>query len=321
MNEERSVTKQKETKRQHTVPAVFLKAFASDGNLTRDGKIHMYFREDGGRKEPIIDNVSIQNHIYTLRDHPKETRQSLEKTFGDIEKDADVPLGKLRYGQSIDDQDRGALSGLFALQYLRTQEMLRNVHAQDAELSKPENSIAYIQKYRDRFDAYQGPEAVDDVIAEIRRTGQGLDRSRSRMLLYAFKPLPDLAESIDSLNWRLERAAKGTAFITSDNPVFVRRRGRPWDVAPVGFEREDLDVEMYVAISPDRFLMGSRKAPRQRNRRVSQARVEHLNRLTIMMADRFVFASKACKQIERLLTQERDFRVQWPDLVSELLSG
>ncbi|EMI41137.1 hypothetical protein RRSWK_06196 [Rhodopirellula sp. SWK7] len=89
----------------------------------------------------------------------------------------------------------------------------------------------------------------------------------------------------------------------------------------MGFEREDLDVEMYVAISPDRFLMGSRKAPRQRNRRVSQARVEHLNRLTIMMDDRFVFASKACKQIERLLTQERDFRVQWPDLVSELLSG
>ncbi|GAB5512781.1 DUF4238 domain-containing protein [Rhodopirellula baltica] len=322
------MAKQNETENQHTVPAVFLKAFASDGNLTRKGKILQYSRETSNCKELSIGKqASTQDGIYTLQDHPEKTRMFLETTLfaNKIENDAGAPLSKLRSGQPVSGDDRVAISAFFALQCLRTKARIEDVHAQDAELFKPENMIRYVQLNREKLNNLQGRDAVDEEISRIRNTGEVAGRSRSRRLLELFNSnLGGLTECIWSLNWRVERASKGTAFVTSDNPVFVRHRSRPLKLAHVCLDPEDSDVELYVAISPERFLIGSwnpESGSTHPKATISHTRVEHLNRLTVVMADQFVFASKRCKQVERLLAQERNSRVQWPDLVSALLSG
>ncbi|GAA5507656.1 DUF4238 domain-containing protein [Novipirellula caenicola] len=309
---------QPKKKHQHTVPKMFLSAFACEEN---ENQIFQYSRESLDVFPVAIRKATVQNHAYSIPDHPLVHELFLEDSFMKLESEASLPLLKLRRGERIESLkkvERYRISELFAVQFKRTTAMLQHRDSHASDFARPENTLAYIEKHHADLEKRFGQLEVDKLINRTIETGMGLNVPRQQTLLHAFIGLPRLTDTIFRMNWRIERAPCNQFFVTSDNPVFVRRRGRPRDTHLVGFERDDLGAEVYVALSPSKFLIASWDTPRTR-KSASSSRVFELNRLTVLMANRFVYASRKLPSVMELLVMEQDFRLELPDLIGEVL--
>ncbi len=191
-----------------------------------------------------------------------------------------------------------------------------------------EGYLAFIEGLRPKMLERWSEEEIAEVIESVKRKGCGTVPAKWQLQLVTFLNLQEWVDRIYRMYWRVEVVHPGKEFVTSDNPVYVRRRGHPRDPAVVGIDRADLDAELYVAISRNRFLICSWKKPEhligQRGslsaeasistRTISPGRVDELNELTVLMSDKYVYSSRQLVDIEALVERCSDFRLELPKL-------
>lgn len=179
-------------KRQHTVPEMFLKAFASG---KKGNTLVQYLRSTGDCSEVNVSDAAVQKHAYTLREHSTLDPMYLEHRFNILETAAGVPLRKIRSGEPLATEDRFRLSELFAAQERRTTARSEHRETQaDAFKNSPEDTIAFIERDRARFESRCGRDEVDRLIEKIQTTGQGLEPSRNEWMLNAYLGLQKATE-------------------------------------------------------------------------------------------------------------------------------
>lgn len=305
-----------ETVRQHTVPVMYLSAFAT--RQDRAGILQQYSREDCTSVAVSVGDATVKKHAYTIHNDKQIPRMAVENWFAEIEGNATEPLRRLRSTGSVSPEEKMILSVFLAIQMRRTIAALTQFKSVSTRMASPENIISFIHQIRPRIEKYFSSDAIEKYIDDIKCGRNRIELDRGRAIISVFGNIQRYATAINGMKWSISESPQNKFFVSSDNPAYVRRRGRPRDPGIVGIERADLDAELYFPLCPDLFLIAAMK-PQKHRGRVSKQRVIELNRLTILMANRFVYAQNLSLEIESLLLQEREFRLQQPDLVRVLL--
>lgn len=289
--------------RQHTVPAFYLRHFAIPGQQ----RIVCCDRRSGRIKSQSIRDTAVSKHIYTLRNN--RDPMALEDAFCELEQEASSGFRRLLAGHSLDKQIKSRLAPFMAAQLKRTMWVHKQHIQFIAEANKPENIVAYVSRLRKILESRFGSQEVDAFVQQTMDGKTRFDFDQAEMLRRAQRKLRDYCEALMDMHWRLEVSPR-SEFITSDNPVYIRRKGRPMDPGLVGLERADLNAELHFPLSPQLFLLLSWNQERIWRRKVSYLRARELNRLTILCSDRQIYGPSISRSLQQLVAEHRGFELK-----------
>jgi hypothetical protein len=243
---------------QHTVPDFYLRSFTPP---TGQKCLWAYSKN---RPHPHVmspKKATTHKHVYSdlLKDGSWD--ETLEDSFGRIETATASPLKELANGHPPGRTERWAISFFMALMWYRPYGLRAHADAQAEALATPDGTIAYIQSRPDIYDAFSR-EAVDEYIEKVRNEGRGVRMPKNFHLVNLFERASHVAVSIFAMSWTVEHSVPGSFFITSDNPVLVRRAQNILDPGLVGFDRDDLEAEMGFPLSRETFLIARWRGPR-----------------------------------------------------------
>lgn len=204
-------------KRQHYLPAFYLKGF------TRDGLLWLYDRQkDEYRRQPPH-NTAVIGHYYTTSTDSGERDYSVENHLATVEAEAKPVIAKLEAGEDITVEERVEFAYFLALLLSRTpkhereleeigdamhkllaKEMIPSVEAAAAVLKQcggcsettPESFFRFVHEERFHMKASR-------------------DFSIEVMLDHALK----FSKSLALMDWLIVHADGHASFITSDSPL------------------------------------------------------------------------------------------------------
>lgn len=290
-------------KRQHTVPRFYLDGFVEHG-----GGIWQYPRDQSKPIQISSRSSAVGKHFYTYRMGDGSRTTALEDALSNVESKAAPVIRRLLEGHSIEESDRLNLSRLIAVQMVRGFDVRDRAVAQSEKLRDPDFATAFLDSCSEI-----PAETRDRYKQEILESGEGPSIDQSFYLPYVMANTERYGHLISEMRWRFERVPRGCFFVTSDTPVVVRRRGHDLDEYPVGLARADLDVEMTFPLSKDMMLLAAWShtfRSRRRSRSTTFARVQELNRRTVLTAHRYVFSPRRCDTVEQLIASHADFKLK-----------
>ena len=297
-------------KSQHTVPAFYLRNFSVDDKrshifrLNRDG-LHV--------KRTAIKKATVVENIYTQFSHSDP--MVLENAFGNIESQAAPAIRKLVNGDNVSDLDRESIAYFIAAQLKRT-TLVNDRHLQEvAAVRNPEVVVRYVERARKRLERKVSAKELDKFIQEIQSGLKTIELSPQELMANSQHRIRDYAEAVMEMSWHVFHT-KTDAFVTSDNPAFVRRRGFPFDPGIVGIDRQDLDSVLYVPLSTRYFLTASWRRIRE-PRVATYAKVRELNRLVVLCSNDNVLGSQIDSSVVEFAMTYKGFRIGFPSWSAE----
>jgi Protein of unknown function (DUF4238) len=279
----------------HYVPQKYLQGFAVPNDSTR---IWMYDKKTRSWSLPSIKRVAQQRDYFP---EDVETRLTFE-----IENPANAVLNRLRQGQQLDNQDRAALENYIAVMLMRVPRRRRKGY--ESFPAVRESTFAEIREEIASSTNEVGQDLISSLLKEIDRLEEVYEDvipENVRERIHSPWASDAIIGAIRQMTWRLTPAARGTFFLTSDNPAYF------FEAFGVGSER----AELTFPISSTLAMLGShRGAPGSTiMTRVRTAISKEINRRMISGAERFIFTPQRATWIEVIASKPDPYlsRIEW----------
>ena len=293
-----------EPKRQHYLPAFYLRKFAEDGFLW------VYNNHDRSIKKLQPSKTGVLKHFYTGTDANGQPVYSMEHYLAQIEDRAAIALDRL---ESIDvhgtqeveaakvpsERQLGDIS-VFVSAFIVRVPKFRDALEKDilamgkaflmAGFGSAEKAQQTMDELRRRGIDIPTTDAksLSDV---VRSDGMNLRLNRNYVLATIAEWLGDFARALSKLDWIYQKAPTDTCFITSDSPVSI---WSPNDLnakgQPVGGLLEE-QVYKICPLGPDTCVsIGWNSSEGFRIEEVPAHIVALTNRIVAYNCERFLFA-------------------------------
>ena len=222
----------------HYIPQTYLKGFATDDD---DRRVFFYDKRVGEAKKRLIEDVCSQNNLYRLLMDGGEPSDDLEQSFANIAEPAFKEIvTKLLNREPLTHKQKSEFAAYICLQMIRTPAS-RKIH--DAMETAIMDIVANKQWAKlldddERAKAFEDirKETGVDVSALTKEDIQGIidgtkfktewDIPKENWIKRQFEMLLPILRAYERMHWRVVFAPKGSAFITSDNPLGVLVRMR-----------------------------------------------------------------------------------------------
>lgn len=297
--------KKPEKVRQHTVPKSYLKGFTLEGD-----QLVQYDRDTGKAMTVNIKDASVVKRIYSLQQADGKWNDSIEDYFMRLETDAIPRLDRLAQGHLPTHQDKCIMALHIARQMQRGRFLADFAQREASKFLDHEFTLKILEANQQKFIAKHG-KTFETALEEFKQAKHGFEIDPKTYLRYILPETPAIAAPIADFHWRIERA-RGAYFVTSDNPVCVRRRGEPVNPRVVGLLLPN--AELYFPLNKTTMLIVSQVPSRDWKRTVRPARVRELNRIIVISAFRFVYAPAVDPEIEALIQEHMQDRIRFEDM-------
>lgn len=254
----------------HYVPQHYLRHF---GTPEDPSNIWMYDKFEKESKRLPIKNVAQSSGFYS-----EEDERGLSNK---IEAPAQSPLDKLRKGQQISVEGRGAVAVYLESMIKRVPHFRRRI-IEEAPQAK-DTLVATIRENPEKW-ASRANSSLEVLLQATERWKQEFDSRSLSMkddMIRRQWTSSAVIELIFSMTWRIIKADDSNRFLTSDNPVFFDR----------GLGLQHRLVEISFPLASNVALHGSWQGP-QEGLLFVQARpilVKEINRRVASIAERFLF--------------------------------
>jgi hypothetical protein len=299
---------------QHTVSRFYLKQFTATNG---DRILWQYDKETQrlARKSPA--SATAEDHFYSVQRADGTWDDSIDDALQVGETRAAPAVRKLAAGNEIPLGERDVVGAFIGLMLLRVQGLSEHADAVRGGLLTVEETVRYVERNRAQFVGRSSDAKVDEFLSEVKSRGYGVTVPRNFHLEGLLQRAARFAHDIKIMHWTVYFAARGSFFVTSDNPAFVRRPEFPMDPYLVGIERDDLGAELGFPLSRSSFLIASWNSGTGFSiEKASKTRTHELNRRTLLSANRHIFSPEKSEAIFDLVREHAGFRLKYPTLPS-----
>lgn len=280
------------TKRQHFVPKLLTSNFCFSDHESENW-IWQYTK--GSKRTPqkkSIKSINFRDYYY----EGETINNVIEMTLGDIENNASRIIKSLHglpeTKQTITNEEKEKLSFFIAILITRNpsfrtpikeiyERIAQNTLSMQLEIDKAANTLEHLpSQYADIF---YDPHSYSIEIKE--------HVSLQAMITCAV----EITKSILNKKWHFFRSYDDNPFLTSDNPVSVR-----------GYGPAHPDSTLFVNLGSSLSLVIGGKSSDMEIFQAANDQIDKLNRLTTVSASKFIYASKNCKKILKLVSNESE---------------
>lgn len=287
-------------RRHHYVPRFHLNRFANDG------RICVFDRQSGTTRRAGVGDVALQKDLYRI-DVPDLAPDALEIALSDIESAASRVLGDVEKNHQMPASEENLRTLLYfvALQAVRIPQQRNNV---DATLQKIFRMMT-LQVADHRYD---------EIRTQIRQTNPSqADLPKEELIRLIADPdsigikvapelelmlMKDMADGIYEIlihrRWNVAVVTpnKSNRFVTSDSPVLLYFTRKPPPRWSPGFGLSHTVV--FFAVSPTVAIWSDTDSRIEDKIYMKNHMIRHMNWLTAMQCDRFVFSGRDDVEVE-----------------------
>jgi hypothetical protein len=214
--------------------------------------------------------------------------------------------------------DRQLVAQYIGLMFMRTRGPRDNAASYVTELESSQFGIDLVERHRKLFYEEFGKSQVEQFYKNAKEKGTGLRMPKNFHLANLFQRVEEWGRKVFSMEWTIWEAPASTFFIISDNPAFARDPCKLKAPAILGIDRDDLNVELGFPLSSRAFLIAKwGKGPILLRESCRPLRVLALNTRTAVSAIDEVYSPARDAQIESLVREHKDYRVQYVQLTRE----
>lgn len=281
-------------RRHHYIPRFHLNRFANDG------RTYVFDRQSGKTRHAGVGDVAIQKDLYRI-DVPDMGRDALEIALSEIESAASHVLRDVEKNQQMParEEDLRTLFYFVAMQAVRIPQQRNNVDAALQDIFR----MMSVQVAEHRYDeiregiAHTNPGHADlskeelmRLIADPNSVGIKVAPELELMLM------KDMAEGIYEIllqrpwNVAVVTPNKSNRFVTSDSPVLLYFNRKPPQGWSPGFGLSHTVV--FFAVSPTVAIWSDTDARVDDKIYMKNHMIRHMNWLTAMQCDRFVYSGR-----------------------------
>lgn len=234
------------TRRQHFVPAFWLKQFAD-----QDGKVTVHDREQRKEWSAAPTEIGLEKDFYSVA-IPGVPPDAGEKALAQIEADAAPAMQRLASGTfPLAAADKGALATLFAAQFQRGREPRHRLDRHFADIAQKIGAIVAANATDEQVDVQLRdlgvePTTVRDRRGALERATAGAEGAKLPVEFYVKLILEPLAELQPFFEKRVWLLVEGADFALPDEPIMLLQNDQHWLYGP-GLATAN---ELRVAISP-----------------------------------------------------------------------
>ncbi|MFM0496778.1 DUF4238 domain-containing protein [Paraburkholderia caledonica] len=278
-------------KRQHYLPRMYLKGFASNGGVA------VFDRWTGDMRRQTVENTAVEMHIYTFEDGQGRRRYEVEEMLSRVESGLSDAIPRFEAAKGYTADDIGFLLSFIAFAELRTPGALEDAkrvkagfadtlgHVITRSVERTMHTLAAM--YRDKGE-HHSPEELkrqaEDLVRFVRAGEYSIevaDQAALMQCLRLWKVLVDCLSRKDLLI--VKPTDPHSRYITCDSPVVLDSLSGG-DTA--GFGSDDsivlfpLTPRCLIALTGTEGRIGTRSA--------APEQVERVNELLALSADRYI---------------------------------
>jgi len=215
----------------HFVPQTYLRGFAT---LDDEDRVYFYDRRVGAAHKRMIEDVCGENNLYRLMMDDGEPKDDLEDTFAKVAEPIFAEIvRKLLNRQALTPQERSEFSAFIALQIVRTPRTHKLYDALATHVMESESNKMWAKL----LDDEERKRVFDEMTLKTGHNFSGLTKEhiqgiidgtkfttkwtipKENWIKHTMEMMEEVFRAFEKMHWRVYYAPRGTAFITSDNPV------------------------------------------------------------------------------------------------------
>jgi hypothetical protein len=210
-------------KNQHIVPQFYLRRFC------RDGKLWLFDKKNGKYWHQNPSEVVKKAHFYSVVGEDGSLDTGVEDILGIIERTTHDIFAKIDAGQSLDEIDKATLARFIAYQMVRVpyfrnmcNSIGKSVYENELELSfgnKKRASQSLIDMGKNESTITE--EHLEKLVNFVNRRAYTINISKNLSLEMMLQFGDVIGRLFYCMKWSIHSAARGGAFITSDNPLTI----------------------------------------------------------------------------------------------------
>jgi hypothetical protein len=278
-------------KRQHYLPRMYLKGFASEGGVA------VFDRHTGELRRQTVENTAVETHIYTFEDAQGRRRYEIEEMLSRVESGLSGAVPRLEEAKGYTAEDIDYLLSFIAFAELRTPGALEDAkrvqagfadtigHVVTESVERTMGTLAAM--YRDKGEHRSREELKNTAerLVQFVRGGQyRIEVADPTALAQSLRLWKTVADSLRRKDLRIIKPTDPQSrFITCDSPVVLDSLS---DEDTIGFGSDDaivlfpLTSRCLIALTGNKARVGTGSArPEQ---------VERVNEMLARSADRYV---------------------------------
>lgn len=283
-------------KRHHYVPQFYLKNFADESE-----RVWVYDRATKEYRHQKTDQVAVIGHYYRIEKKDGTLSAEIERYLADeVEGPAATAMSKLERGEGITERERSDIAVFVALQMTRVPDFEKRVMEMQEKKYRKINKMLFPtleetkRKIEESMDELKTMGATDvdaqQMYEFIHKDEYGIEIPRQNNIRMMLEMASRAAPHFLHMDWLLMRAAKGGAFITSDNPFTIIP---PQDHAANSFLGVGLltpGAKKGIPISPRATLFMLDPGVRYGENTAPRDKLRIFNSYFTQTSDRFIFA-------------------------------
>ncbi|WP_080428203.1 DUF4238 domain-containing protein [Burkholderia ubonensis] len=278
-------------KRQHYLPRMYLKGFASDGGVA------VFDRHTGELRRQTIGNTAVEGHIYTFEDAQGRPRYEIEEMLSQIESGLSDAIPRLEQGKGYTGDDIDYLRSFIAFAELRTPSALKDakrVHAGFADTlgyaitaSVERAMSALAAMYRDKGENRSREELkkeAEDLVRFVREGNYRIEVDHQAALMQCLRLWKPVVDSLLRKDLKIVVPTDPQSrYITCDSPVVLESASGS---DTIGFGSDDAIV--LFPLTPRCLVVFSGSQGRIGTGSAQSEQVDRVNELLALSAERYV---------------------------------
>lgn len=291
--------------RQHTVPKRYLRGFASP-----EDRLVQYERDTVKAYPVHVDDASVIKRFYSVKLADGTWNDSIEDYLMRLEEHANPILDKLVAGQAVSKEEKCKFALYLARQIQRGRFIASFAQAEAAKFLDKNFVAQLLEANRSDLVRRYGAGPLELALRDFQANPAGVVIDPKTYLVSLIRTTPPYAAIIADMPWRIEQAADGE-FITSDQPVCVRRRTDVCSPNMVGLQ--DDGAELTFPLTKTMVLVASKNSGGGCSS-VDSARVLEMNRVRVICAFQYLFATAESECVRTLITGHKNDRVRFKEM-------
>lgn len=283
-------------KRQHYLPRMYLRGFASDGGLA------VFDRRTGDLRRQTVENTAVETHIYTFEDAEGRRRYEIEELLSKVESGLSGAIPRIEETNSVTAEDINYLLSFIAFAELRTPgafedakrvtagfaDTLGRVVTQSVQRTMGTLASMYRDKGQHRSEEDLRAEA-ERLVEFVRRGEYTIEVDSQAALMQCIRLWSSVVESLMRRDIRIIKPADARShYITCDSPVVLEAQSGE---DSVGFGSDDAMI--FFPLTSRCLILLTGNAGRVGTGLASPRQVERVNELLALSADRYVIAGES----------------------------
>ncbi len=278
-------------KRQHYLPRMYLKGFASNGGVA------VFDRWTGDMRRQTVENTAVETHIYTFEDEEGRRRYDVEEMLSRVESGLSDAIPRFEAAKGYTADDIGYLLSFIAFAELRTPGALEDAkrvqagfvdtvgHVLTESVERTMHTLAAM--YRDKGE-HHSPEELkrqaEDLVRFVRAGEYSIEVADQAALMQCLRLWKALVDCLSGKNLLIVKPTDPhSRYITCDSPVVLDSLSGG---NTVGFGSDDsivlfpLTSRCLIALTGSEGRIGTRSA--------TPGQIERVNELLALSADRYI---------------------------------